>query len=145
EKILASQDEEDKKAQPEARYLLGVAKFRTGDAAGATPILQQVLASKESGAFRDDAAYLLFKGSEANYAAAPTPEHLATFEQAVNTLVTEFPKHKAVPEARFRLGEIRQKQERYRDAIAQFVDVKGDPSFEVRAAFASAQCSVRML
>jgi tetratricopeptide (TPR) repeat protein len=145
EKILASQDEEDRKAQHEARYLLGVAKFRTGDTAGAIPILEQVLASKESGGFRDDAAYLLFKAHEAIYAASPTPEHLAPFEHAITTLVTEFPKHKAAPEARFRLGEIRQKQERYKDAIAQFAEVKGDPAFEVRAAFASAQCSVRML
>lgn len=145
ERILASTDDEDRKAQPEARYLLGVAKFRTGDATGAIAVFDQVLATKDGASFRDDAAYLRFKANEAIYAASPTPERLPAYEQAIRALVTEFPKHKAVPEARFRLGEIRQRQEQCREAIAEYAQVKGDPAFDVRAAFGSAQCSVRML
>ena len=145
EKILASSDEEDRKQQPEARYLLGLAKFRVGDTAGAVDAFGQVLASKDRAAYRDDAAYLNFKANEALYAASSTPEHLPAYEHAITTLVDEYPRHKSAPEARFRLGEIRQRQERYADAIAQYAQVKGDPAFELRAAFASAQSSVKLL
>jgi tetratricopeptide (TPR) repeat protein len=145
EKLLASTDEEDRKEQPEARYLLGVSRFRTGDLDAAIAAFAQVLATKEQASYRDDAAYLSFKANEALYAANSTPEKLPAYEQAITTFVTAYPRHKAAPEARFRLGEIRQRQERYTDAIAQYQQVRGDPSFELRAAFATAQSSVKML
>lgn len=145
EKLLASTDEEDRKEQPEGRYLLGISRFRTGDLDAAIAAFAQVLAAKEQTSYRDDAAYLSFKANEALYAANSTPERLPAYEQAITTFVTAYPKHKSAPEARFRLGEIRQRQERYTDAIAQYQQVKGDPAFELRAAFATAQCSVKML
>ena len=67
------------------------------------------------------------------------------YEQALIAFLHEFPKHKAAPEARFRLGEMRQRQEKYAEAEAEYAQVKGDPSFEVRAAFATAQCLVKRL
>ncbi len=104
-----------------------------------------MLAAKEQTSFRDDAAYLTFKANEALYAADPTPERLPAYEQAITTFVGAYPRHKAAPEARFRLGEIRQRQARYADAMAQYALVKGDPAFELRATFATAQCSVKLL
>jgi TolA-binding protein len=145
ERLLASADEEDRKQQPEARYLLGIARFRSGDAAGANEAFAQVLAAKDRAGYRDDAAYLSFKVNESLYAANPTAERLPTYEQAITTFITDYPKHKAAPEARFRLGEIRQRQERYADAIAQYAHVSGDPAFELRAAFATAQSSIKLL
>ncbi len=145
EHFLASADEEDRKQQPEGRYLLGVARFRVGDAAGAAEAFGLILAVKDHTSYRDDAAYLNFKANESLYAASPTPEHLPAYERAIAMFVDEYPRHKAAPEARFRLGEIRQRQERYTDAIAQYAQVKGDPAFELRAAFASAQSSVKLL
>ena len=145
ERLLASSDEEDRKQQPEARYLLGIARFRTGDTAAASEAFAQVLAAKDHAPYRDDAAYLDFKANEALYAASPTPDHLPAYERAITTFIGDYPKHKAAPEARFRLGEIRQRQERYAEAIAQYEQVKGDPAFELRAAFGSAQSSVKLL
>jgi len=145
EHFLASADEEDRKQQPEGRYLLGVARFRVGDAAGAAEAFGLILAVKDHTSYRDDAAYLNFKANESLYAASPTPEHLPAYERAIAMFVDEYPRHKAAPEARFRLGEIRQRQERYTDAIAQYAQVKGEPAFELRAAFASAQSSVKLL
>ena len=145
EKLLASTEEEDRKDQPEARYLLGISRFRTNDLEGAIAAFAQVLAAKDQASYRDDAAYLSFKANEALYAANPTPERLPAYEQAINAFVTAYPKHKAAPEARFRLGEIRQRQERWADAMAQYAQVKGDPAFELRATFATAQCAVKVL
>ncbi len=145
EHLLASSDEEDRTQQPEARYLLGIARLRSGEPAAASEAFAQVLATKDRSAYRDDAAYLNFKANESLYAASPTAERLPAYERAISTFLDEYPKHKAAPEARFRLGEIRQRQERYADAIAQYAQVKGDPAFELRAAFASAQSSVKLL
>ena len=145
ERLLASTDEEDRKRQAEARYLLGIARLRTGDVAGAAGAFAAVLAGKERAPYRDDAAYLSFKANEALYAASPTAERLPAYEQAILSFVGEYPRHKAAAEARYRLGEIRQRQERYADAVAEYARVQGDAGFELRAAFATAQCSVKLL
>ena len=145
EKVLASSDDDDKKNQGEARYLLGLARYRSGDLAGAIAVFDQVLAEKGGGSYRDDAGYLRFKASEARYAADAGDANEAVYEQAVIAFLREFPKHKAAPEARFRLGELRQHQEKFAAAEAEYAQVKGDPSFELRATFAGAQCLVKQL
>lgn len=144
EQTLAATDEEAMKRHGEARYLLGLARFRMGDLGGAIGAFDRVLEDK-GGAYRDDAAYLRFKASEARYAADPTPGNQPAYEQALAAFLRDFPKHKAAPEARFRLGELRQRQERYADAEAEYAQVKGDAAFEVRARFAAAQCLVKLL
>ena len=145
EKVLASSDDDDKKNQGEARYLLGLARYRSGDLAGAIAVFDQVLAEKGGGSYRDDAGYLRFKASEARYVADGSDANEAVYEQAVIAFLREFPKHKAAPEARFRLGELRQHQEKFAAAEAEYAQVKGDPSFELRATFAGAQCLVKQL
>ena len=145
EKMLASSEDDDKKNQEEARYLLGLARYRTNDLAGALTAFDQVLADKGSSKYRDDAGYLRFKASEARYAADPSPANEPVYEQAITGFLKEFPKHKAAPEARFRLGELRQRHEQWAEAEAEYAQVKGDPSFELRAAFASAQTIVKRL
>ena len=145
EKVLASSDDDDKKNQGEARYLLGLARYRSGDLAGAIAVFDQVLAEKGGGSYRDDAGYLRFKASEARYVADGSDANEAVYEQAVIAFLREFPKHKAAPEARFRLGEVRQHQEKFAAAEAEYAQVKGDPSFELRATFAGAQCLVKQL
>jgi TolA-binding protein len=144
EQVLASTDDELKKNHAEARYLLGLSKYRTGDLPGAIAVFDQILAEK-SGSYRDDAGYLRFKASESRYAADPSAANEPAYEQAVIGFLKEFPRHKAAPEARFRLGELRQRQEKFAEAEAEYAQVKGDPSFEVRATFATAQCLVKRL
>lgn len=144
EQILASTDEAAKKNQGEARYLLGLSKYRSGDLAGAIPIFDQVVAEK-TGSYRDDAGYLRFKAAESRYAADPTPAREPEYEQAIVAFLKDFPKHKAHAEARFRLGELRQRQEKYTEAEAEYAQVKDDPPFELRAAFATAQSVVKRL
>lgn len=144
EQVLAATDEENKKNQSEARYLLGLARFRTGDLAGAITVFDQVVEDKSS-KYRDDAGYLRFKASEARYAADPSAANQPAYEQALVAFLREFSKHKAAPEARFRLGELRQRQEKYAEAVVEYEQVKGDQAFEVRARFATAQCLVKQL
>jgi tetratricopeptide (TPR) repeat protein len=101
--------------------------------------------AEKTGKYRDDAGYLRFKASEANFAADPTAANEPAYEQALTAFLKEFPKHKASPEARYRLGELRQRQEKYAEAEAEYAQVKGDPAFDVRAAFATAQVIVKRL
>ena len=112
--MLASTDDEDKKNQSEARYLLGLARYRSGDLGGALAIFDADRRREERGSYRDDAGYLRFKASEARYAADPSAANQPAYEQALIGFLREFPKHKAAPEARFRLGELRQRQEQVR-------------------------------
>ena len=144
EQVLAATDDEAKKRHGEARYLLGLSKYRSGDLAGAIPIFDQVVAEK-TGSYRDDAGYLRFKAAEARYAADPSAATEPAYEQAIGGFLKEFPKHKANAEARFRLGELRQRQEKYPEAEAEYAQVAGDPPFELRAAFATAQVIVKRL
>ena len=145
ERVVSSTAEDDKPNQGEARYLLGVSLFRSGDLPKAITTFDAILATKDKASYRDDAAYLRFKANEALYAADSTAARLPQYEQSITAFVGEFPNHKAAPEARFRLGEIRQRQERYADAIAEYARVKGDPAFELRAAFGTAQSLVKQL
>ena len=145
EQVLASTDDDAKKNHSEARYLLGLGRYRSGDLAGAIGVFDQLLAEKGGGSYRDDAGYLRFKASEARYAADPNATTEPAYEQALIAFLREFPDHKAAPEARFRLGELRQRQDKLVAAEAEYAQVKGDPSFEVRAAFAGAQCLVKRL
>ena len=46
EQLLAATDDEAKKNQAEARYLLGLARYRSGDLVGAIAVFDQVLAEK---------------------------------------------------------------------------------------------------
>ncbi len=145
ERVLAATDEEARKNQPEARYLLGLARYRTGDGAGAIAAFDAVLAEKGKAPWREDAAYLRFKAKEAAYVADPTGERAADFEQTLVAFLRDFPAHKSAPEARFRLGELYQRRERYAEAMTEYGKVAGDPALELRAAFAGAQCGVKLL
>src|SRR5262245_41738498 len=120
ERVVASTEEEDQKNRSEARYLLGLARYRSGDLAGAITVFDEVLAEKGSAGYRDDAGYLRFKASEARYAADPSAANEPAYEQALQAFLREFPKHKAAPEARFRLGELYQRHEKYAEAEAEY-------------------------
>jgi TolA-binding protein len=145
ERIIASEDAEDRTHRREAQYLLGVALFKTGKLDAAEAAFDAVLAERETAYYRDDAAYLRFKIDESRYVANPTEQALPAYEQALSKFLAAYPQHKAAPEARFRLGEIRQRQERCPEAIKEYAQVKGDPAFELQATFATAQCAVREL
>src|SRR4029453_2156196 len=82
EKVLASTDEEEKKNKDEARYLLGLARYRSGDLPGAMTIFDQVLAEKGATKYRDDAGYLRFKATEAPYAVDPRAANEPIYAQA---------------------------------------------------------------
>jgi TolA-binding protein len=145
QRMLASKSADDRAHRSEAQYLLGVACFKRGDLDGAATALDAVLAEAGKAYYRDDAAYLRFKIGESRYVAAPSAETQTAYERAIAFLLREFPGHKAAPEARFRLGEVYQRQQRYADAIAEYAKVKGDPPFELQAAFATAQCAMEQL
>ena len=145
ERVIASEDADDRAHRREAQYLLGVARFKTGKLDQAAEALGAVVADEQAAYFRDDAAYLLFKIAEARYVASPTDEALPAYARAVADFLAAYPKHPSAPEARFRLGEAEQRARRCPAAIAQFAQVAGDPAFELQAAFGAAQCAMKRL
>jgi len=145
ERMIASTDTEDAKHRREAQYLLGVARFKTGADEQAAVAFDAVLAGKGRAYYRDDAAYLRFKIKEKRYVADPSAERAPAYEAAIKEFLVEYPDHAAAPEVSYRLGEVRQRQEQCAAAIAAYAEVKGDPAFELRAAFGSAQCAVKAL
>ncbi len=145
ERMIASKDTDDAKHRREAQYLLGVARFKTGADEKAAAAFDAVLAGKARAYYRDDAAYLRFKIKEKRYVADPTLERAPAYEDAIKEFLAEYPSHSAAPEVSYRLGEVRQRQDQCAAAMEAYADVKGDPAFELRAAFGSAQCAVKAL
>jgi TolA-binding protein len=145
QRIIASSDAEDRSHRREARYLLGVARFKTGAFDEAAAAFDAVLAEQGGAYYRDDAAYLRFKIKEARYLADPSDAALPTYEAALREFLAAYPQHAAAAEAHYRLGEIRQRSGRCGDAIAEYARVAGDPAFEVQATFGTAQCAVTLL
>jgi len=151
EAVLASDDKTLAAHRGQAHYFLGLARFKAGDYAGAVASLAAAAEGSDGsdgsvGSVRlqasdkADAAYLLFKAHEALATAAGAEADLAPLEAAARALVASHPKHAAAFEARFRIAELSQLRGEFAAAIALYAEVKGDPAFELQAAFATAQC-----
>ena len=75
----------------------------------------------------------------------PTPRSRAQYERAIRDYLSQYPNHKSAFEAQFRLGELLQAQHKFADAVQTYAKVGGDPSFELRAQFATLQCDFELL
>ncbi|HYC00330.1 MAG TPA: tetratricopeptide repeat protein [Candidatus Limnocylindrales bacterium] len=125
----------------EAIYNASIASEKDGsDKAAGKNAGGKTAADKDAAAAKGGAS-----PADASADTAASAEREQRYEKAIKEFVTAFPDHKAAGEAHFRLGEIRQRQEKWTEAVAHYAKVKGDPSFEFRAAFATAQSYVKQL
>ncbi|HVN85870.1 MAG TPA: tetratricopeptide repeat protein [Candidatus Binatia bacterium] len=143
EAIIAGTDADSKRIQPEAHYYLGLALFQAGDYQGAATHFTASLAKGEP-SWGADAAYLRFKALEALAAKSPDVDP-KSYEDAMRSYLAQYPDHKSVYEARYRLGEWLQARKQFSPALAEYERVSGDPGFELRARFGALQCRFEIL
>lgn len=134
----------------EALYLLGLARFKLGNFAGAAESLSQASdlsdrSDKSAKSDRSDLFYLLFKAREAVAATAGEGADLAPLEAAARALADTYPQHPHAVEARFRVAEIEHARGDLAHAIESYGKVQGDAELATQAAFASLQCRFELL
>ena len=144
ESFVTSNDAEMRRHQGEALYFLGLAKFQAGQYAAAAAHLEGALKDTNP-SYGADAAYMRFKALEAVVAKTATTDAGGLYEHAIDDYLAKYPEHKSAFEARFRLGELRQAQHRFDEALQSYAKVRGDPAFELRAQFAGLQCDFELL
>jgi tetratricopeptide (TPR) repeat protein len=145
EGLLAGNDDALRKYAGEAHYLLGLAKFQSGDVDQAATHLEAAMQGDDNPAYGADASYMYFKSMEMLVAKQPDSDHAARYERAVRQYSSRYPDHRSAFEAQFRLGELLQAQGQFSDALEAYAKVKGDPGFELRAQFAMLQCQFERL
>ncbi|HYD50601.1 MAG TPA: tetratricopeptide repeat protein, partial [Terriglobales bacterium] len=143
QEVTASRDNALEAIQPEAQYLLGLAWFKASKMNEAAAALERALAAAKP-SFAGEAAYLRFKAVEAMVASEPQSVDPARYEAALRGYLDGYPDHKSAFEARYRLGELYQAQQKFGEAIAEYRQVKGDPGFELQARFAMLQCGFEL-
>ncbi len=139
--VVAAKDPGLDAVRGEASYLLGLARFKLSDFAGAAAILGEPAGESASA----DRAYLLFKAREAVAAAAGAEADLAPLEAAARAFADTYPDNPHAVEARFRVAEIEHARGDVAAAIDSYAKVKGDAELETQAAFASLQCRFELL
>jgi tetratricopeptide (TPR) repeat protein len=144
EALVASSDEQMRRYQGEAHYMLGLAKFQAGDYEQAAAHLDSAL-QEDKPAYGADAAYMYFKAMEALAAKQPDAGRAAAYEAAIRDYLQKYPDHRSAYEAHFRLGELLQAQRKFAEALTAYAAVHGDPAFELRARFAMLQCDFELL
>ena len=144
ESFVNSTDPEMRRNGGEAHYFLGLAKFQAGQYQDAADQLAAAL-KEDKPSYGADAAYMRFKAMEAVVAKTPNADVGGAYEQAVRDYLTRYPDHKSAFEAQFRLGELLQAQHKFAEAIPVYAKVTGDSAFELRAQFATLQCSFELL
>jgi len=144
EGFVNSSDTEMRKHRGEAQYFLGLAKFQAGQYQEAAGLLDAAL-KDDHPAYGADAAYMRFKALEAVIAKNPNADVTTQYEHAIADYLSTYPNHKFVYEAQFRMGELLQAQHKCADALQTYAKVQGDLGFELRAQFATLQCTFELL
>jgi tetratricopeptide (TPR) repeat protein len=144
EAVVSSDDPSLQVHRGEARYMLGLAKFRSGAFEQAALQLEAALQEEEP-AYAADAAYMRFKALEALVAENWDANVGPRYEAAVREFLEAHAEHPAAYEARFRLGELLQAQSRFGEAIEEYAKVQGDPGVKVQAEFGALQCRFELL
>lgn len=144
EAVVASDDPQVRPNRREAQYMLGLARFQAGAYVAAADLLDAAL-QEGTPPYAADAAYMRFKALEAEVARQPTPEMTERYARAVRDFLSRHPDHRYVAEAQFRLGELLQAQREFAAAADAYAAVRGDPSLQLRARFATLQCQFELL
>jgi tetratricopeptide (TPR) repeat protein len=144
--VLASTDPKAVMRQREAQYYLGVGLFQQRDYREAVTQLGKFLSVDGASAqLTQEATYLRFKATEGLYAKEVSDENAKLYIDAIKDFIRRYPNHKSIFEAYFRLGEYNQKQQQYLSAVDAYQKVNGDPTFRVRADFATLQSYFALL
>jgi hypothetical protein len=144
--VLASNDERAVAHHREARYFLGVGLFQQKDYRESAAQLAEFLGTDGAPPrYGPDAAYLRFKAAEALYARESSEDNGKLYLDAIKDFIRRYPGHKAIFEAYFRLGEYNQGRQQYLAAVDAYQKVNGDPTFRVRADFATLQSYFSLL
>jgi len=91
------------------------------------------------------AAYLRFKSAESAFLQAEGVDKQAAgarYLEALNDFLAKAPDHPYAFEAWFRLGDWQRDHQQYAACGASYAHVQGDPAFELKASYLSAQCYV---
>lgn len=144
EELVKSNDPALQKIRSEAHYVLGLARFQAGQLDDAAKHLDAAR-QDDKAAYAADVAYLRFKAREGLAASSPEAAKAPEYASAVEDYVNGFANHKFAYEGLFRLGELRQAERRFAEAIDAYTKVKGDAGFELRALFGSLQCRFERL
>ena len=146
QEVLASNDPKAAMRHREARYFLGVGLFQRKDYRAAARQLGEFLNTDGTlPQYASEATYLRFKSAEALYAKDASEENAKLYMDAIRDFIRRSPKHKAIFEAYFRLGEYNQAHQQYLQAVEAYQKVSGDQSFRVRADYATLQCYFSLL
>ncbi len=146
EKLLASDRGDAVAHQREARYWLGICRFKAKQFGEAATELARALDGAGEPPFAADARYFRFKALEAMMAVDDPPEELvdgyvASLRDLVEHEVDEA--HRA--EVRYRLAEYLQATGDFPAAIAQYALVESDPGYLLRSRFGTLQCRFELL
>ena len=139
EKVLAAPAQETGGHATEARYWLGVCRFKAARYHEAADDLAAALQQSSDAAFAADARYLRFKAYESLLADPANAALGDAYLQSIRDLVEHSPDHKQAYEARYRLGEYQQGVGQFAAAIAAYDAVQGDPVYVLRARFGRLQ------
>ena len=143
--LVAADDAESKSFQPEAHYWLGVGRFKANDFPAAATELDAALAGAPAAPWAGEARYLRFKAFEVLLAQQADPALTERYAAAMTELLAQNPDHPLAYEARYRLGEYRQANGQFNEAIDEYAKVSGDPSFVLRATFGTLQSRFELL
>ena len=120
-----------------------MARFKSNDFAAAADELDAALAAP--GDWSKEARYLRFKALEAMMVKEANPALADRYATALTEFVAQAPDHPMIAEGRYRLAEYKQASGQFEAAIEEYGQVKGDPSYELRARFGTLQSRFELL
>lgn len=146
EEVLASDDPNASKFKEDAHYYLGVGQYEQRRYVKAIQTLDAFLKARGAkNKHASDARYFQFKSAESLYAGSPNSTNDALYIAKISDFTRNYPRHRFVYEAHFRLGENLQEKGEYLKAVKAYKKVRGAPAYQVRADFATVQSYFEVL
>ena len=146
EEVIASNDPDAAVYQTDAQYYLGVGLYEQRRYRQAITTLDTFLSNGGAKTkHAADAEYFQFKSAESLYARDQSARNGKLYVQAIRDFTRQYPRHRSIYEAHFRLGEYYQEQEEYLKATDAYEKVRGAPAFRVRADYATLQSYFEVL
>ncbi len=146
EKILAGKSSDAKRNHREARYWIGVCRFKAQKYEAAATALAQAVEGEGKAKFAAEARYLRFKALESLMSVEePSDELVARYVSGMRDLIEQHPNHKYQDEVRYRFGEYHHATGEFPAAIEQYAAVAKDEALLLRARFGTLQSRFEML
>ena len=146
EEVVASKDPNAAVYKTDAHYYLGVGLYELRRYRQAITKLDAFLGNGGAKTkHAPDAQYFQFKSAESLYAGNQSDSNAKLYEKEISDFTRKYPKHRAIYEAHFRLGEYHQEKENYVKAVNAYKKVRGAPAYKVRADYATLQSYFEVL